>query len=309
MKRAFTLIELLVVIAIIAILAAILFPVFAQAKLAAKKTADLSNTKELGTATYLYLNDNDDQYMSAYFYNNGANGDNGVYSWSYALFPYVKGNGIFVSPGSPNGGWAPANFTGNNNGAGYPAPQVPGSIQDMQVPRISYTGNLLVLPRKRRPSDTANTVTSTQIDSVADTIIIAPQTDDANCLVTSSSVYKSYRTGAAVAGIGQVPFQGDEDPSTFTGLEAMTKASTDATFYGATGCIATKGYNGTNNSSVRFIAPKRFGNGGNFVFADNHAKFMPWEQTLNPEHYMWGKSAYSFGGKPIYKPGTNVNVN
>jgi prepilin-type N-terminal cleavage/methylation domain-containing protein len=62
MKKAFTLIELLVVIAIIAILAAILFPVFAQAKEAAKKTADLSNVKQLGTATAIYLSDNDDLY-------------------------------------------------------------------------------------------------------------------------------------------------------------------------------------------------------------------------------------------------------
>jgi prepilin-type N-terminal cleavage/methylation domain-containing protein len=62
MKKAFTLIELLVVIAIIAILAAILFPVFAQAKLAAKKTQDLSNLKQLGTASAIYLSDNDDQF-------------------------------------------------------------------------------------------------------------------------------------------------------------------------------------------------------------------------------------------------------
>lgn len=60
MKRAFTLIELLVVIAIIAILAAILFPVFAQAKAAAKKTADLSNIKQTTTATHIYLSDYDD---------------------------------------------------------------------------------------------------------------------------------------------------------------------------------------------------------------------------------------------------------
>ncbi len=59
MKKAFTLIELLVVIAIIAILAAILFPVFAQAKAAAKKTACLSNAKQLATGFAIYTNDPD----------------------------------------------------------------------------------------------------------------------------------------------------------------------------------------------------------------------------------------------------------
>src|SRR5271166_727759 len=64
-SKAFTLIELLVVIAIIAILAAILFPVFAQAKAAAKKTADLSNMKQIELGTLMYTNDFDDHYMLA----------------------------------------------------------------------------------------------------------------------------------------------------------------------------------------------------------------------------------------------------
>ncbi len=66
MKRAFTLIELLVVIAIIAILAAILFPVFAQAKEAAKKTTALNNFKQAGIALQLYLTDSDDNMPLAF---------------------------------------------------------------------------------------------------------------------------------------------------------------------------------------------------------------------------------------------------
>ncbi len=61
-KSAFTLIELLVVIAIIAILAAILFPVFAQAKVAAKKTQAINNVKNMTTASQIYLTDYDDSY-------------------------------------------------------------------------------------------------------------------------------------------------------------------------------------------------------------------------------------------------------
>ena len=65
-NRAFTLIELLVVIAIIAILAAILFPVFAQAKVAAKKTSALSNIKQMGTSAAIYTSDYDDTFMNAW---------------------------------------------------------------------------------------------------------------------------------------------------------------------------------------------------------------------------------------------------
>jgi len=73
-RRAFTLIELLVVIAIIAILAAILFPVFAQAKEAAKKTATLSQYKQVGTGTAIYLSDADDMFPLAYGFNSATNG-------------------------------------------------------------------------------------------------------------------------------------------------------------------------------------------------------------------------------------------
>ena len=65
LKRAFTLIELLVVIAIIAILAAILFPVFAQAKAAAKKTVCVSNVKQVSLANIMYSGDYDEHSASS----------------------------------------------------------------------------------------------------------------------------------------------------------------------------------------------------------------------------------------------------
>lgn len=88
--RAFTLIELLVVIAIIAILAAILFPVFAQAKSAAKKTVCLSNMKQIGTASVLYLGDYDDQYFSGNTCSTAPGGDWGKHYWPFLMRPYLQ---------------------------------------------------------------------------------------------------------------------------------------------------------------------------------------------------------------------------
>lgn len=90
--KAFTLIELLVVIAIIAILAAILFPVFAQAKLAAKKTADLSNLKQIGLGAIMYAGDFDDEFPRNDYIVPGRQSW-GPISWRELIGPYVK-NGI-----------------------------------------------------------------------------------------------------------------------------------------------------------------------------------------------------------------------
>lgn len=104
-KRAFTLIELLVVIAIIAILAAILFPVFAQAKLAAKKTVALSNAKQVALAELIYQNDYDDHLVKSYFgFPASSAGPWGstYYNWRYAMNPYIaKSTGMLQDPTNP----------------------------------------------------------------------------------------------------------------------------------------------------------------------------------------------------------------
>lgn len=99
MKRAFTLIELLVVIAIIAILAAILFPVFAQAKEAAKRTACLSNAKQIGLSQKMYSTDADDALPIFHAYNTTpAPWIDGHFGTEMALLPYCKSKEIFKSP-------------------------------------------------------------------------------------------------------------------------------------------------------------------------------------------------------------------
>jgi prepilin-type N-terminal cleavage/methylation domain-containing protein len=93
-KSAFTLIELLVVIAIIAILAAILFPVFAQAKLAAKQTASLSSVKQIGTGSQIYMGDYDDDTVPFVWYDRG---DGTFLSWMEMLHPYVKNAPLYIN--------------------------------------------------------------------------------------------------------------------------------------------------------------------------------------------------------------------
>jgi hypothetical protein len=96
-RQGFTLIELLVVIAIIAILAAILFPVFAQAKAAAKKTSDLSNIKQVTLGAILYSGDSDDGTPDVPVFNEETES----YVFAAKVMPYIKSRGLFKSPSSP----------------------------------------------------------------------------------------------------------------------------------------------------------------------------------------------------------------
>ena len=91
---AFTLIELLVVIAIIAILAAILFPVFAQAREKARQTACLSNSKQMALAIHQYVQDYDETLPWAQQQNGGA--------WNLLIYPYVKSDDVYRCPSDDN---------------------------------------------------------------------------------------------------------------------------------------------------------------------------------------------------------------
>ena len=108
-KSGFTLIELLVVIAIIAILAAILFPVFAKAREKARQISCLSNLKQLGLGVMQYTQDNDEFFPQT---NVPADHDN----WAQEIYPYVKSVDVYRCPDNPDAArFNPAN-TWNNGG-------------------------------------------------------------------------------------------------------------------------------------------------------------------------------------------------
>lgn len=105
MKHGFTLIELLVVIAIIAILAAILFPVFAKARAKAQQVSCLSNIKQLSLAAIMYAEDYGGVLPKARFFDD----DEGY--WFAMIYPYVKNSQIYVCPtlGKNHSGWTTIN--------------------------------------------------------------------------------------------------------------------------------------------------------------------------------------------------------
>ena len=94
MRRGFTLIELLVVIAIIAILAAILFPVFARAREKARQTTCLNNVKQLALGLLMYAQDYDERFPHGYVYGTGPEAG----GWYTFIGPYIKNTQILICP-------------------------------------------------------------------------------------------------------------------------------------------------------------------------------------------------------------------
>ena len=121
-SQAFTLIELLVVIAIIAILAAILFPVFQKVRENARRTSCLSNEKQLGLAFTQYTQDYDERYPSGVIAGTGVGLRSYGQGWGGQIYTYVKSAGVYKCPDDPtaaqaNGGYpaSPVSYAFNAN--------------------------------------------------------------------------------------------------------------------------------------------------------------------------------------------------
>ncbi len=249
-RRAFTLIELLVVIAIIAILAAILFPVFAQAREKARGVSCLSNTKQIGLALIMYAQDYDETFPLAYGWYPGSGWADNFYMdvpadwqgsgphytelmrafWANSCRPYIKSDALYKCPSSPE-----VRLDGNS----YDAPLKPWTD-------ITYTYNGLLM-----------SLTLSEIAAPSYLPMLWEGFGKASPAGDSSSAPKLYCPDPN-APCHYVP------PSTSCG-------DTYTTTNGVISYVATNTVNG--QQSYNYGTAWVHTNGMNFVISDGHAKF------------------------------------
>ncbi|HWD41995.1 MAG TPA: DUF1559 domain-containing protein [Fimbriimonas sp.] len=282
LKKAFTLIELLVVIAIIAILAAILFPVFAQAKEAAKKTQCLSNMKQMATALYMYANDYDDMLCQTSWESSNTTqpfNPGGQYQihWSFLMQPYIKNYDMFKCPSNSDA--TKPKFPCPSN-ADLGKLDASGNMYcDWMVNPYTYIPNYNVLP-----AHDWSTVSISVLDTPANTIAVGERRAHlvvGNATVGAQKGLSGFNPSQPCPGSTQI------DPQ-FALIKSMNYA-----FW--TADLAMQHLASDTSDKADIVRVKwdiHGGNGANYSFADSHAKFQSLAQTLNPNAYEYGPKFY-----------------
>lgn len=261
-NRAFTLIELLVVIAIIAILAAILFPVFAQAREKARQTACLSNCKQIGTATIMYVQDYDETLPlinMAYPQTNSVN-CYANFKWQDGLYPYIKNAQMFNCPSDSDSNriWrtqaerlvlSPGCNTGRSPGGSYSA--------------NAWYDHIPVTPGASAPFRASMAM----VEAPADTIFISETNPNVN--------QQMWTTGAVLAGAAT------EDTTVRRQFIIAPKATPPVFGY-------------TDGAGRRYWVLGRHSEFSNQVFVDGHAKAMKIGQLATRRTNSAGALVYSY---------------
>jgi prepilin-type N-terminal cleavage/methylation domain-containing protein len=289
-KKAFTLIELLVVIAIIAILAAILFPVFAQAKLAAKKISSVSNTKQVALGVLMYNNDFDGVFDCGcgvcWFYPNVA-GVNGAGGWSWDTQPYIKNLPILRDPTDPlsTQNWPSWAFPPNNPTVSITYVSNGYMWQDSNNGYATHLGGVMGMrqgPSGANAGNCGNWMTS---DQTAETQVTQP----------SSTIMMSARQGSFdIWGMGDMITGVNWWDNKYGGAGLIPNGAAATTNYTAENAAGNSYVVNTNMQLGAVYTP--YANQSPFSFCDGHAKSMnPIQTDPNPSKtYITGPS-YSLG--------------
>lgn len=262
-RRGFTLIELLVVIAIIAILAAILFPVFASAREKARQTACLSNEKQLGLAIVQYTQDYDEVVPCGgddYHCNGGG--------WAQQIYPYVKSTKVYLCPDDTGPVIAVVSYGYNSN--------VVSSASG------GDGGPIIVLPLAKYNSP-ARTVLFFELANNGNSDPIHNYHFDGVTPNDIQPVAHNYHIGNSPTGNGVGL---SEDPFGYT-----QNFNVKPNEIYATGLTMTDGYVRSAGTKAKFTgALGRHSAGSNYIMADGHAKW------LRPEMVVAGRqlSAYDY---------------
>jgi len=236
-NKGFTLIELLVVIAIIAILAAILFPVFASVREKARSISCLSNTKQLGLAFMQYNEDYDETSP------NGIDPYGRASGWAGEIYPYVQSVGVFKCPDDPGGIGAntPVSYVYNANNV----------IQNSGTGGVPGSAKAYAISKYGAPS---RTILLSECAYVAYINLLEP----------NKTLFDSDAQGNSPGGIG---IGNSNDPD---GKDAGSGANPTIEY--ATGWARNS--QNTFAPGVNFIGKLgRHQNGSNYLLADGHAKF------------------------------------
>jgi len=254
-QLGFTLIELLVVIAIIALLAAILFPVFGKARESARRSSCQSNMKQIGLGFEQYKNDYD-QYIVGSQVQVGTT----VYTWPTLIFPYIKNEQVFVCPSAPEGEFAPDATKLIASTKKYCAKTTNDGSSVSQVNAVSYGRNQI---------EAANTGTV-----------------DTNGWVTTSPAFNSTakpKFGFVGPNGGQdsIVEAAVEDPSgTIHMFDSMTGTTASACSQGSS-IISIRTERRTdhfNFDTASKISYRHF-DGFNALYGDGHVKWVKWGST------------------------------
>ena len=276
-SRGFTLIELLVVIAIIAILAAILFPVFQKVRENARRTACLSNLKQIGLGIVQYNQDFDEREPNSVSqYGDGS-------GWAWSVYPYIKSVGVFQCPDDSNHGSRASSYAYNSNFSQNP--YLNGGTNPCGGPG-SCNGNSLA-----DFSAPAKTVMLFEVANSANYDI----TNTTGLTTPASGAFNADNApgGASPAGIGV------GDNGMFPDPKGFNSGTGSSNLKYATGYMR---YSEQNPSQFTGTLG-RHSDGSNFLMADTHAKFLRGMQVCagqnypaNNPYYLCG-SAYTGGAQ------------